>query len=101
MLTLILTAALTFQDTMMLPHGIPDFGFPATITTTQDGQATDPATWGGRLPGPNDVACVAHKVTHCEGSLTVRVLAVAGELDQCNSELRCKELIVYAGGTAN
>lgn len=75
-------------------HGVPDFAAFANFKSVRSGEATDPATWGGFVPGPDDVALIqtGHDVTLTE-NLTCRVLAVDGKFIQADeSVLQVKEL---------
>jgi hypothetical protein len=58
----------------------------ADATTTQDGDITDPATWGGTLPGSSQTAEIVNACTLADGeSFTAASLTITGTLTTTGS----------------
>ncbi len=57
---------------------LPGFLPSTTITSSQNGDWDDPATWGGDTPGSNDVVGITHEVTGTNVSATVNRILLSG-----------------------
>jgi len=95
--TLVFWMLLVSASLGALPHNIPDYTVSPTITSVQDGEWDNPETWGGVLPGPDDVVRINHIVVHTEPTV-VSGIGVTGFLISLG-ELAFSDMIVYEEGS--
>lgn len=76
---------------------------PSPPVVGAGGRWSDPATWGGQLPGPNNEAIIpAGKTVVLDVSATVRSITVLGNLvwdDRDGLELKANWIMVHGPGS--
>jgi len=103
-LSLLVLVLTPFSASAQTHHGnflghdyIPDTCAKPTLISVQDGDAADPDTWCcDRIPGPDDVVLIKHKVTISADLKTMNV-GVRGFAD-LTAKLTCANLLVYEDG---